>query len=195
MVDKSSILWFLGSHSLDTLRWMFDDEVKRVYSVKRSGLLKELGVDTDDIFLTTIEFKNGGIAHMENGWITPNGNTNINDFKFSILCTEGMISIDASSHNLIHMVTEDRAHTPDILVSNTVFDRCKGFAYESIRDFIDRLIDGREFRVSLRMPKISLGYYRHTRISRNRPACGSGGRIKILSDYNLFKIMSSRGII
>ncbi|MFY9175887.1 MAG: Gfo/Idh/MocA family oxidoreductase [Caldicoprobacterales bacterium] len=153
--DKSSILWFLGSHSLDTLRWMFDDEVKRVYSVKRSGLLKELGVDTDDIFLTTIEFKNGGIAHMENGWITPNGNTNINDFKFSILCTEGMISIDASSHNLIHMVTEDRAHTPDILVSNTVFDRCKGFAYESIRDFIDRLIDGREFRVSLEDAKKS----------------------------------------
>ena len=24
---KSSILWFLGSHSLDTLRWLFDDEV------------------------------------------------------------------------------------------------------------------------------------------------------------------------
>lgn len=147
--SKSSILWFLGSHSLDTLRWLFDDEVKRVYSVKKEGILEKLGVDTPDIFLTTIEFEKGGVAHMENGWVTPNGNTNINDFKCSVLCTEGMVSLDLSSHNLLHMVTEEKASTPDILVSNMVFDECKGLAYESIRDFVDRLIDGKEFRVTL----------------------------------------------
>ena len=38
---------------------------------------------------------------------------------------------------------------PDILVSNMVFDRCKGLSYESIRDFVDRLADGKEFRVTL----------------------------------------------
>ncbi|PYG88723.1 putative dehydrogenase [Ruminiclostridium sufflavum DSM 19573] len=147
--SKSSILWFLGSHSLDTLRWIFDDEVKRVYSIKKEGILKALGVDTADIYLTTIEFERGGIAHMENGWVTPNGNTNINDFKFSLLCTKGMVSLDLSSHNLIHLVTDEKAVTPDILVSNMVFDRCKGLSYESIRDFIDRLVDGKEFRVTL----------------------------------------------
>lgn len=145
----SSILWFLGSHSLDTLRWIFSDEVKRVFSVKREGILKAEGVDTPDTFLTTIEFEHGGIAHMENNWVTPNGNTNINDFRFSVLCTKGMVSIDASSHNLISMVDEERAYTPDILVSNTVFGRCKGLSYESIRDFVDRLVDGKEFRVTL----------------------------------------------
>ena len=30
-----------------------------------------------------------------------------------------------------------------------VFDNCKGLSYESIRDFVDRLVDGREFRVTL----------------------------------------------
>ena len=30
-----------------------------------------------------------------------------------------------------------------------MFDRCKGLSYESIRDFVDRLVDGREFRVTL----------------------------------------------
>ena len=147
--SKSSILWFLGSHSLDTLRWLFDDEVKRVYSVKRKGILEGLGVDTDDIFLTTIEFEKGGVAHMENGWVTPNGNANINDFKCSVLCTEGMVSLELSDHNLIHEVTEEKETVPDILVSNMVFDRCKGLSYESIRDFVERLIDGKEFRVSL----------------------------------------------
>ncbi len=147
--SKSSILWFLGSHSLDTIRWMFNDEVKRVFSVKREGILKAEGVDTPDIFLTTVEFEHGGVAQMENGWVTPNGNTNVNDFRFSILCTKGMVSLDLSSHNLISMVDEDKAYTPDILVSNTVFGRCKGLSYESIRDFVDRLVDGQEFRVTM----------------------------------------------
>lgn len=147
--EKSSILWFLGSHSLDTLRWLFADDVKRVYSVKKRGILEGMGVHTDDLFLTTIEFEHGGVAQMENGWVTPNGNTNINDFKCSVLCTKGMVSIDASSHNLIHLVTDEKASTPDILVSNHVFDKCKGLSYESIRDFVDRLVDGKEFRVTL----------------------------------------------
>ncbi|HHV96225.1 MAG TPA: Gfo/Idh/MocA family oxidoreductase [Clostridiaceae bacterium] len=146
---KSSILWFLGSHSLDTLRWMFNDEVERVYSVSREGILKGLGIDTVDVYLTTIEFKNGGIAQMENGWITPNGNPCVNDFKFNILGTKGMISIDASNHNLIQKYTDTGAKTPDILVSHFIQDKPKGFAYESIRHFIDRLIDGKEFYVTL----------------------------------------------
>ena len=147
--SKSSILWFLGSHSLDSLRWLVGSEAKRVYSVKKEGILKGLGLDVPDIYLTTIEFENGVVAHMENGWVTPNGNRNINDFRCSVMCTEGMISLDLSSHNLIEEVTEEKATVPDILVSNMVFDRCKGLSYESIRDFVDRLVDGKEFRVTL----------------------------------------------
>lgn len=147
---QSSIIWFLGSHSLDTLRWYFNDEVDRVYSVSRAGLLKSMGVDTVDMYMTTLEFKHGGIAQMENGWITPNGNTNINDIKFNFLCSKGMIDIDASSHNMIHLVTDARTVTPDVIVRNFVHNRPKGFAFESIRSFVDRLVDGDEFEVTLR---------------------------------------------
>ncbi|MFW6271082.1 MAG: Gfo/Idh/MocA family protein, partial [Bacillota bacterium] len=35
--DKSSILWFLGSHTVDTLCWLFNDEVEKVYSVSHKG--------------------------------------------------------------------------------------------------------------------------------------------------------------
>ena len=147
--DKSSIMWFLGSHSVDTLTWLFDDRITRVYCAKRRGILEKLGIDTDDIFLSTLHFEKGGIAHMENGWVTPNGNTNINDFRCSVMGTKGMISIDASSHNLIQMVDEHRAYTPDILVTNWVFDKCKGLSYEAIRDFIDCLVDDKPFKVSM----------------------------------------------
>ena len=147
--SKSSILWFLGSHSLDTLRWMFHDEVKRVYSVSRSGVLKDLGVDTVDEYLTTIEFRNGGIAQMENGWITPNANPCVNDIKFNILGTKGMIALDVSNHNLIQMYTDEKVTVPDVLVQNHIFGNPKGFAFESIRSFVDCLLTGEEFHVSL----------------------------------------------
>jgi predicted dehydrogenase len=146
---RSSILWFLGSHSLDTLRWFFNDEVERVYAVSRRGLLKALGVDTVDTYLTTLEFKNGGIAQMENGWITPNANPCVNDIKFNILGDKGMISLDLSSHNLIQKYTDDRASVPDVLVQHSVFGQPRGFAFESIRSFVDCILSGEAFHVSL----------------------------------------------
>jgi hypothetical protein len=60
-----------------------------------------------------------------------------------------MISIDASNHNLIQKYTDARTEVPDILVRNTVHGRVKGFAYESIRDFVDKIISGDEFIVSI----------------------------------------------
>ncbi len=147
--SKSSILWFLGSHSLDTLRWFFQDEVKRVYSVSREGILKSLGVDTVDEYLTTLEFRNGGIAQMENGWITPNANPCVNDFKFNVLGTKGMIEIDASSHRMIQQFTDDKVIVPDMIVQNSIFHKPKGFAFESIRGFVDCILDGSEFPVTI----------------------------------------------
>ena len=146
---SSSILWFLGSHSIDTLRWFFNDEVKRVYSVSRDGILKKQGVDTIDEYLTTIEFKKGGIAQMENGWITPNANPCVNDIKFNILGTKGMISIDASNHNLIQMYTDKKVVVPDILVKNSIFGEPKGFAFESIRKFVDCILNNTEFPLTV----------------------------------------------
>jgi len=146
---QSSILWFLGSHSLDTLRWLFDDEVKRVYCVSKSGVMSALGIPSTDTYLTTIEFEKGGIAQMENSWITPNGNPCINDIKCTVLGDKGMVTIDASNHNLIQKYTDTRTEVPDVLVRNTIHGRVKGFAYESIRDFVDKIISGKPFIVSM----------------------------------------------
>lgn len=146
---KSSILWFLGSHSLDTLRWLFQDDVKRVYSVSRAGILKDMGVDTTDVYLTTLEFSRGAIVQMENGWITPNGNPCVNDIKCNIMGTKGMISIDASNHNMIQEYTEDQMKVPDVIVQNSIFGQPKGFAFESIRAFVDCILSGKEFPVSV----------------------------------------------
>lgn len=147
--SKSSILWFLGYHAVDLLMWLFDDKVERVYSVSRTGILKIVGVDTVDIYQTILEFKNGGIATLENGWITPNTNPNINDIKLNVTGTKGMFNIDPTHSQLIERFTETKADKPDVFVRNSVYGEPKGFAHESIRHFIDKLISHQDFFVSM----------------------------------------------
>ena len=146
---QSSIIWFLGSHSLDTLNWLLDDVPEEVYCVSRKGHLSGMGVDTDDVFQSTIIFKKGTIAQMENGWVTPLGNSCINDFKFNMVLEKGKFDIDASSHNLVQMTTEEGVINPDTMVANRIFGLYKGFSHESIRSFIDKLISGEEFHITL----------------------------------------------
>ena len=146
---KSSILWFLGSHSFDTLQWLFQDRVRRVYTVSNRGVLDGLHVETEDVFLTTLEFEHGGIAQMENGWITPNANPCVNDIKCNLCGDKGMVAIDASNHNLIQFYSDEKVTVPDILVRNQIHGRVKGFAYESIRSFVDKLAAQEPFVVSL----------------------------------------------
>ncbi len=146
---SSSILWFLGSHSTDTLRWFFDDEVERVYSVSRRGILSNEGVDTEDIFQTILEFQGGGIATMENGWITPNSHPCVNDIKFNLLGTKGMVNLDLSNNQMIESFTENRSERPDVLVRHFVHGKPKGFAYESIGHFVDQLLNDKPFLVSV----------------------------------------------
>ncbi len=146
---NSSILWFLGSHSLDLLQWLFQDEVSRVYTVSNRGVLDSLGVPVDDTFQTTLEFRSGGAAQMENSWIEPNAYLRANDIKCSLCGSKAMISIDASSHNLIQLYSDQKASVPDILARNEIHGHVKGFAYESIRDFVDSLLTDRPFVVSL----------------------------------------------
>jgi predicted dehydrogenase len=146
---QTSILWFLGSHSLDTMSWILGSLPDEVFAYKIDGKLKSLGIDAVDAYQTLLKYSNGAIAQMENSWITPNGNSNVNDFKFNAVFDKGKFDIDASSHTLLQLTTEKTFGNPDMLVKNSVFERFTGFAYESIRSFVDKMITGEEFHVSL----------------------------------------------
>jgi predicted dehydrogenase len=147
--EKSSILWFLGTHTIDTLCWFFSDKIEKVYSVASSGVLKKLNIDTVDTYQTILEFRHGGIATIENSWIVPNTHPCNNDIKFNITGTKGMINLDLSNNQMIEKFTNEKNNRPDVLVRHFIHGKAKGFAYESIRHFIDKLISGEEFLVSI----------------------------------------------
>jgi predicted dehydrogenase len=144
---SSSIVWFLGSHTVDTLCWLFDDRITRVYSVCHDGILRSRGIDAVDTYMSTLEFSRGGIAQIENGWITPNTNPLVNDFKFNLLCTNGMVNMDLSSSNYFEIYTNEKIDHPDFFIKPRIHGKPTGFAYEAIRDFVTSLYRNEEFIV------------------------------------------------
>ncbi len=139
---RSATIWFTGSHVIDLVCWLVGDEVTRVYSVARSGVLKALGLDTPDFFETILEFKQGAVAVVENCWILPDSEPTAIDFKMQIVGSKGALQIDPSHNRVIEKYT-DKLTYPDALVMPAVFGQIKGFAMESIKYFADCVIDGR----------------------------------------------------
>jgi len=140
----SSVVWFLGSHSVDLVRWMFDDEVKRVYSVARSRVLAERGVDTPDFFLTILEMEGGGVAHVENCWIMSEAMPTVFDFKMELIGSEGTVFADCSSHRMVQKFSPQGAEYADVAVRTHVQGLPNGFGVQSIRHFADCVIEDRE---------------------------------------------------
>jgi predicted dehydrogenase len=139
--SKSEVVWFVGSHIVDLTRWLFNDEVCKVYAVSRSEVLKSKGVDTPDFYQAILEFRNGGVATIENCWILPDSLPTVIDFKCEIVGSEGAVYMDISSHRTIQKYTSDKASDPDVFVFPMIHGRQMGFAVESIKHFIDCVVN------------------------------------------------------
>ena len=134
---KSSVLWFVGSHAIDTVRWLLGDEVSRVYGLSGRGVLESMGIVTPDYFFSMLEFRGGATAVIENSWILPNTAPNLVDVKCELVGSRGALYIDQSHHRAIEKYTAASAGFPDVFVMPSVYGVQQGFAAESIRHFID----------------------------------------------------------
>ena len=147
--SQSSILWFLGSHTVDTLMWLLGSRVERVYAVSHKGVLAARGIDVPDVYQATLEFDSGAIAQTENGWIIPNANPHVNDYKLNITCERAAFSMDYSHHRLLERVYDNWADRPDVICKPHVQGKAVGLGHESIRDFITCVYHDRPVKVPL----------------------------------------------
>jgi predicted dehydrogenase len=60
-----------------------------------------------------------------------------------------MINMDLTNNQMIERYLADHSDHPDCLVKPRVRDRHVGFAYESIRDFVDCLYLGKKVQANL----------------------------------------------
>lgn len=138
---RSSALWFLASHMADVVRWMLDAEPARVYAVSRAGVLRELGVDTPDFHVATVEFRGGAVAVFEHAWILPRSQPAVKDLKLEILGSQGAINIDGSHNRTLELYTAQKASYPDMLAP-PAGEHLTGFVLDSIAYFVDAVTTG-----------------------------------------------------
>lgn len=134
---KSSSAQFLGSHLVDLVRWLSGAEVRRVYAVSRSGVLKDRGIDTPDFFQSTLELSNGGTAVLENCWIVNENAPNVFDLQGEFIGTKGSVYVNASHHRMIEKYTEQGAGLPDVVAAADRYGKPVGFAVAAVEHFIE----------------------------------------------------------
>lgn len=145
---KSTVAWFLASHSIDTIHWMLKERPHRVYCVRRARILAHRGINTPDYYQATLEFPSGATAVVENGWILPETTPNIIDLKCEIVGDRGALYVDGSHHRMLERYTPTEATYPDTFVGPTVHGKPGGFAVESIRHFVECVVNDRELLVT-----------------------------------------------
>ncbi len=140
--EKSSVLWFLGSHTIDMACWLIGEWPLRAYSVSRREVLKGMNIDTPDLFASTLEFPGGAVATIENVWLLPESAPHIVDSKCEVVGTKAAIYIDTTSNRSLVIDDGSRVRYVDVFGSPVVHGRQLGFAIEGIHHFIDCVVQG-----------------------------------------------------
>ncbi len=115
--EQSGPQWFLFPHLVDIVRWLFAQEISRVYATGRKGVLQAQGIDCYDAIQAQLVF-NDAIATIESSWILPRSWRSIIDFKIDIVGSEGRIGIEGDSEG-IKIATNESYETPFILDPTT----------------------------------------------------------------------------
>lgn len=139
--DKTTVLWFLGSHLVDTMRFLTGDEVARVYAKVGEGVLKSRGIDTPDFYVAILEFRGGATAVMEVSWILAPTEPFIVDFKMEVIGSKGTIYMSPPRHCALERYTESEGGILDIGIKTEIQGKPRGFAFDSIWRFIDAVVE------------------------------------------------------
>jgi len=148
--SSSSVLHFLGSHSIDTICWLTEKKPKSIMCIKKEGILKRMGVDTPDMYLSIIDFEGGATAVVENSWVLPQTYPSLIENKCEIIGSKGILMLDPTGHRALAKYTEETARGfpdssfPDLFVTPIVFDRQMGFSVEPMYHFVECIRDGKK---------------------------------------------------
>jgi predicted dehydrogenase len=142
--ERSSPVHFLGSHVVDLVRWLSGSEIKRVYSVSRSVVLKNRGLKTPDFFQSILELSGNATAYIENCWIVSENAPNVFDFEGEFIGAEGSTFVNVSHHRMVEKYTREGSGYPDVLGVVDINGKPAGFCTASIEHFIDCVAHGRE---------------------------------------------------
>jgi predicted dehydrogenase len=148
--EKSSSLWFLGSHSADLVRWLFGCEVTEVQGTRTYGVLQSRGLNIPDVWVSVLKFENGGVGVIENSWILPETAPGLGDFRSEIIGTTGVYYTQLQAPEVNEMYAADGTHRRlDYLTQLNIRGAQYGFTLQSIQYFADCVLSDTEPFISL----------------------------------------------
>jgi predicted dehydrogenase len=148
--EKSSVLHFLGSHSIDTICWLTEKRPESIRCIKKEGILSKMGVNTADMYLNIIEFEGGITAVVENSWVLPQEYPSLIEHKCEIIGSKGVLMLDPTGHRAAAKYTSETAKgfpdsaLPDLFVTPSIFGRQMGFSVEPMYHFVECVRDGKK---------------------------------------------------
>jgi predicted dehydrogenase len=133
--QNTTCAWFLSSHDIDLITWLFDDRIVEVYASARYGLLRSKGIDTPDAIQIQATFCRGAIATFESAWIYPNTFPTVVDSYVTVIGEAGAIQLDRQKEN-IQLATHDKYAYPRNNLQRVVHGIPAGAYRDAIHHFI-----------------------------------------------------------
>lgn len=150
---KSNPAWFLAVHCVDLLRWFFEEEIVKVYSVSQRRVLRREGINCEDYFQSILEFASGRTAIVENSWLLPERSAPaLFDFRVEVVGDKGAMFANLPFSDAVRKYTDAPKAAPyypsvDVFFGPQ-FDRdFRGGAHAAINTFITCVSEGRKMPV------------------------------------------------
>lgn len=148
MNGTSSVLFYLGVHDVDAIQWVTGRSIRRVYSRAVSKLMPSLGVASEDVILSVVEFEDGTAGQLFNGWTRAATDPVGIDGRLEVHGTEGVVEIDVRDHGL-KIYSRDGLMLPDGLHWPEVNGRIRGDLPAEVRHFVRAILDDTPFVISV----------------------------------------------
>jgi predicted dehydrogenase len=146
--DQTSPAWFLSSHDIDLVRWLFDQEPVEARAWGRKEVLKARGIDTYDVIQAQVRFTSGAIATFESAWIYPNTFPSMVDSFVEVLGSEGHIHMDRK-YESIEVSTANSFTYPKGFLNCEIFGRVRGAFPFCLEDFLYAIHENHPPRVTV----------------------------------------------
>lgn len=139
--DRTTPSWFLSSHDIDLVTWIFGERIIEVHARKVEGALTRRGIDTPDAVVALVRFEGGAAATFESCWIYPNAFPTMTDSYVELIFQDGALHLDRREEQL-SVTTADGFEFP----RNQLFHRLPsgepgGAGPSAVRHFVDCVID------------------------------------------------------
>jgi predicted dehydrogenase len=148
MRGTSSVLFYLGVHDVDAIQWVTGRSIRRVFSRAVSKLMPSLGVQSEDAILSVVEFEDGSVGQLFNGWTRTEDNPVGIDGRLEVFGTEGVVEIDVRDHGL-RVYGRDGLQVPDGLHWPEVNGRIRGDLPAEVGHFVRSILDDAPFVLSV----------------------------------------------